>query len=59
MPYAVLAAMTVPSVFYSTGSFATAAVGAAVAVALSLAGKGLLTVALLACAAAFLTGLLL
>ena len=58
VPFAVLAAMTVPAAFYSTGSVVTAAVGFAVAVALSLCGRGLVTVALAACAAAYVAGLL-
>ncbi len=57
VPFAVLAAMTVPAAFYSTGSPLTAAVGFAVAVALSLCGQGLVTVALAACAAAYITGI--
>lgn len=45
IPYAVLSVMTVPAIFYSTGSVWSAVIGAAVAVLLSLWGRGLLTVA--------------
>ena len=57
MPYAVLSAMVIPSVFSSTGSVITAAAGLVAAIALSLFGRSLITVALGASAAAFLTGL--
>lgn len=50
MPYAVLAAMTFPSVFYSTGSIASAVAGVAVALLLAFFEKGLVTVAVSACA---------
>ena len=46
VPFAVLGAMTIPDVLYST-----AAVGLVVAVFLAWKGKSLLTVALAACAA--------
>lgn len=45
IPYTVLAIMTVPAIFYSTGSMASAIAGAAVAVILAFFGRGLLTVA--------------
>ncbi len=45
VPYVVLAAMTFPAVFGSTGSLAGACAGCAVAVLLAYKGKGLLTVA--------------
>lgn len=45
IPYTVLTVMTVPGIFYSTGSLSSAIVGAAVAVLLALFGRGLLTVA--------------
>ena len=51
VPYAVLGAMTIPDVFYSTGNIGTALVGLAVAVVLAWRGKGLLTVAIAACVA--------
>ena len=59
MPYAVLSAMVIPSVFYSTDSVITAAVGLVAALALAFFERSLITVALGASAAAFLTGLLL
>ena len=46
VPFAVLGAMTIPDVLYSTGDMRTAA-----AVFLAWKGKSLLTVALAACAA--------
>lgn len=55
IPYAVLAAMTFPAIFFSTGDgsagLISACAGIAVAVALALFEKGLLTVALASCAA--------
>lgn len=51
VPYAVLGAMTIPDVMYSTGNIGTALVGLAVAVVLAWRGKGLLTVAIAACVA--------
>lgn len=58
VPYAVLGAMTFPAVFSATGNWLTALVGTVAAVILGWMGKGLLTVAIVACAAAFLTGLI-
>lgn len=55
VPYAVLAAMTFPEIFTSTSNFISALAGTAVAVALAYFGRGLLTVALSATAAVFLT----
>ncbi len=45
VPYACLAAMTIPAVFYATKSIASAAAGALVAVILACRGKSLVTVA--------------
>ena len=45
VPYTVLAVMTVPGILYSTGSIASAGVGAVVAVLLAIFGRSLLTVA--------------
>ena len=59
MPYAVLSAMVMPSVFYSTDSVITAAVGLVAALVLAFFERSLITVALGASAAAFLTGLIL
>lgn len=54
VPYAVLAAMTFPAIFSSTGSQLGAVVGCIVAVALAWFNRGLLTVAVGAVAAVFL-----
>ncbi len=51
VPYAVLAAMTIPGIFSSTGDVRTAAVGFAVAVVMAWRGRSLLTVAIGACVA--------
>ena len=57
LPYAVLSAMVIPSVFSSTGSVITAAAGLLVAVILAWLERSLIVVALGASAAAYLTGL--
>lgn len=59
LPYAVLSAMTLPAIFYSTGNITTAAVGTAVALVLAYFRCPLIIVALAAAAAALLTGLVL
>ena len=59
LPYAVLSAMVIPSVFSSTGSVITAAVGLAVAILLAILERSLIVVALGASAAAYLAGLVL
>lgn len=51
VPYAVLGSMTIPDIFYSTGSLWTALIGLIVAVILAWKEKSLLTVALCACGA--------
>jgi len=53
VPYAVLGAMTIPAVFYATGSVVSASVGLAAAFVLAFFGKSLIVVALSASAAAF------
>ena len=58
VPYAVLGAMTFPAILYSTSHLASAAVGLAVSVILAWFGRGLLTVAVSACAAVYLAELL-
>lgn len=58
LPYAVLAAMTVPAIFYSTGNIKSAAVGTVVAVAVALFDKPLIIVALAAALSAFVTELI-
>lgn len=59
IPYAVLTAMTIPAIFYSTGSIITAAAGTAAALILAYLGLPLIVVALSASLAVFLTGLFL
>lgn len=58
IPYAVLSAMTFPAIFYSTDSSVTAAVGTVVAIVLAYFKLPLTVVALSACAAALVTGLI-
>lgn len=57
VPYAVLAAMTIPAVFYSSNSIISAAAGFLVAAVLAFFERGLLTVAVCACGGVFLTEL--
>ena len=57
LPYCVLSAMVIPSVFSSTGSAVTAAAGLLVAVLLAFLRRSLLTVALGASLTAYLAGL--
>ena len=57
IPYAVLSAMTIPAIFYSTGNVTTSVIGTVVAVALAYFKLPLIVVALAASAAAFLFGL--
>lgn len=57
IPFTVLAAMTIPEIFYSTGEIVSAAVGTAVAVILAYFNLPLIVVALAAAAAAFVCGL--
>ena len=58
IPYAVLAAMTVPAIFYSTGSVLSATIGMLVAILLAFLGKPLIVVAIAACVAAFGVGMI-
>ena len=51
VPYAVLAAMTIPGILSSTGDIRTALAGLAVAVVMAWRGCSLLTVAIGACLA--------
>lgn len=57
VPYAVLAAMTLPEILYSTNSLLSAAAGMVVALVLAKRRKGLLTVALGASATVFVVEL--
>lgn len=56
IPYAVLSAMTIPAIFYSTGDMATSVVGTVVAVALAYFRLPLIVVALAASASALIAG---
>ena len=49
VPYTVLAAMTVPAIFYSTNSVISGACALVAAVIASLLGRGLVGVAVVAC----------
>ena len=57
VPYAVLASLTFPSIFWATGNTISAMVGTGVAVILALCNRGLVLVALGAMLSAFLTGI--
>lgn len=57
IPYAVLSAMTIPAIFYSTGSVITSVAGTVVAVVLAYLDLPLIVVALAASGTAFLAGL--
>ena len=56
IPYAVLSAMTFPSIFYSTGNTVTAVAGTVVAVVLAYFKLPLTVVALSACGVALIAG---
>lgn len=55
VPYSVLSAMTFPAILSATGTMASAVIGTAAAVILAYLNKSLLTVAVGASAAVFLT----
>ena len=57
VPYAVLSAMTIPAIFYSTGDMITAVVGTVAAFVLAYFDLPLIVVALAASASVFVTGL--
>lgn len=57
IPYAVLSAMTIPAIFYSTGNLTTSVIGSVVAVVLAYLKLPLIVVALAASASAFIFGL--
>lgn len=59
IPYTVLAAMTFPAVFYSTGSVTTSLAGVAAALFAAYRGKSLFTVALCASLVSFAASLIL
>ncbi len=56
IPYAVLSAMTIPAIFYSTGNMITALLGTAAAVILAYLNLPLIIVALAAVGTAFAAG---
>jgi len=56
IPYAVLTAMTIPAIFYSTNNFPTAIAGTVVAAVLAYLRQPLIVVALAASAAALGVG---
>lgn len=56
IPYAVLSAMTIPSIFYSTGNMTTAVIGTIVALILAYFNMPLILVAVAAAAAALISG---
>ncbi len=58
VPYAVLSSMTVPAIFYATGSMISAFIGFGVAILLAFLDKGLITVALSSSAAVLVVDLL-
>lgn len=58
IPYAVLSAMTIPAIFYSTGNIFTAVAGTVTAFVLSYFNLPLIIVALSATAVAFVAGLI-
>ncbi len=58
IPYAVLTAMTLPAILYATDSLWSAAVGLLAAVLMSVFGFGLMPVAVVACAAVYVTELI-
>lgn len=55
IPYAVLAAMTLPAIFYSTGNVASSMVGLCLGCIFAYKGKGLTLVAVVSCLGAFFT----
>ncbi len=57
IPYAVLSAMTIPAIFYSTGDMITAIVGTVAAIILAYFELPLIVVALVAAGTSFVTGL--
>lgn len=58
VPYAVLGAMTIPAILYSTSSIISAVVGLAAALVFAFKNKSLITVAAAACVGAFVTELI-
>ena len=59
IPYAILASMTVPYIFYATGNLLSALIGTTVAILLAWLNKSLITVSMVAVLAAYIAELLL
>lgn len=59
IPYAILASMTVPYIFYATGNPVSATAGTLVAIGLAWYKRSLITVSIVAVVAAYLVELLL
>ena len=59
IPFAVLASLTFPDIFYSTGKLSTALCGTVAALFLAYKNKGLVIVAIGAILTVFLTGMVL
>lgn len=59
IPYAILASMTVPYIFYATGSPTSAIIGTSVALLLAWYNKSLITVSMVAVLAAYIAELIL
>ena len=57
IPYAILASMTVPYIFYATGSPLSATVGTLVAIGLAWFNRSLITVSMIAVLAAYIVEL--
>jgi branched-subunit amino acid transport protein len=55
IPYAVLTAMTLPAVLYTTDYITSAAIGLAISILFAYRGKSLTTVAIAACLGVFIT----
>lgn len=58
MPYAVLGALTFPSIFYSTGNTATALIGTGVALFAAYKNKGLIVVTIVTICAVLAAGMI-
>ena len=58
IPYAVLTAMTIPAIFYATGSVITASAGAVAAVIMAMTGAGLMPVAVVSCVVVYIAEML-
>jgi branched-subunit amino acid transport protein len=58
MPYAVLAVMTVPAIFYASGSVYSGVIGFAVGIVVAYFGGDLIKVALATCSATFIIDLI-